>query len=129
MNTITGQIQGLAISEPTVLAAQEAAEDEEGDKPREVLEPQRVGLGECLKTCSYALAEVANQTGTTVKYAEALGDATQLLGAFGDISGTDFASASVTIEKMIARDRAFQAGGAFSEKTFLEALSRNTGRS
>lgn len=49
MNTITGQIQGLAISEPAVLAAQEAAEeDEEGVNPREVLEPQRVGLGECL---------------------------------------------------------------------------------
>jgi hypothetical protein len=51
------------------------------------------------------------------------------LGAFGDVSGTNVASVSVTIEKMIAKDRAFQAGGAFSEKTFLEALSRNTGRS
>ena len=124
VNTIIGQIQGLAISEPMILKAQETAEDEGKDIPQEVLEPQMVGLGECLKTCSYALAEVANQTGTTVKYAEALGDATQLLGTFGDISGIDFTKASVTIEEMIAKDRAFQASGAFSQDAFFAALSR-----
>jgi hypothetical protein len=43
-----------------------------------------------------------------------------------DVSGTDFASVSVTIEKMIAKDLAFQAGGAFSEKRHSSRHFRET---
>lgn len=125
VNTITDQIQGLAISEPAVFEAKESADGQELIVYDGALTSQRAGLVECLKTCSYTLAEVASETGTTVEHPEALNDATQLLGTFGDIKGTDFAAASTKIRKMIAKDRAFQAAGTFSENSFFQALSRN----
>lgn len=82
-------------------------------------------LAQCLKTASFTLAEVASQSGTTVKYAQCSKDATQLLGTFGDIKGTDFAAASTTVEKMVAKDTSFQAAGHFSENAFAAALDRN----
>lgn len=124
---MTGQIQGLTMltSRLSLFAPGEGIAGEELLQYQETILSQRSGLADCLKSCSYTLAEVASETGAKIEHAEALKDATQLLGTFGDIKGIDFAKASTTIKKMVATDNAFQAVGNFSEAAFAAALSRN----
>jgi hypothetical protein len=124
---MTGQIQGLTMltSQLNLFESSDEARGKELILYQEQAAAQKEGLAKCLKASSFTLAEVASQTGTTIKYAESLNDATQLLGTFGDIKGTDFAAASTAIEKMVAKDQSFQAAGHFSEDAFAAALGRN----
>ncbi len=116
MCTISGQIQGLEISMNAV--------DESGRDKSEVilkaLEEHNTAFRQCLKACTSALAETAKGTGTTVKYAEALNDARQLIGVIGNV---DPGGETAIIEVMIAKDRAVQFGGSISSDVALAMLN------
>lgn len=119
MSAISGQIQGLEIS-------MHAVADSDPDKSEAImktLEEHNTALGQCLKACTSALAETSKGTGTTIKYAEALNEALQLIGTIGKV---DPGGEMAMIEKMIAKDRAVQFGGNISTEVALKMLNAHS---
>lgn len=116
MSGISGQIQGLEIS---MHAVAESGPDK-SEAILKALEEHNTALGQCLKACTSALAETSKGTGTTIKYAEALNEAMQLIGTIGKV---DPGGETAMIEKMIAKDRAVQFGGNISADVALAMLN------
>lgn len=123
MDNITGQIQGLTIGAPSVVEPGDVTDEQGLSTVRETTEKQIASLGECLKTCTLALAETSATTGTTVKHAEALDSATLLFGNIGNVAGTDIKTAAVTAEKIIARDQSVMFSGNIAEDIARAALA------
>lgn len=116
MSVISGQIQGLEISMQSVA-------DSNPDKLEAImkaLEEHNTALGQCLKACTSALAETSKRTGTTIKHAEALNEARQLIGIIGKV---DPGGEQAVIESMTARDHATQFGGQISTEVALAMLN------
>ena len=116
MCSITGQIQGLEISMHTIV---ESGPDK-SEAVLKALEEHNIAFRQCLKVCTSALAETARGTGTTIKYAEALNEAKQLIGVIGKV---DPGGETAIVEVMIAKDRAVQYGGSISSDVALAVLN------
>lgn len=116
MSGISGQIQGLEIS---MHAVAESAPDK-SEAILKALEEHNMALGQCLKACTSALAETSKETGTTVKYAEALDEARQLMANIGTV---DQSGGTVRIDKMIAKNHAWQVAGNLSTDAALAILT------
>jgi hypothetical protein len=84
------------------------------------LEEHNIAFRQCLMACTSALAETARGTGTTIKYAEALDEARQLIGVIGKV---DPGGETAVVEVMIAKDRAVQFGGSISSEVALAMLN------
>ena len=117
MSSISGQMQGLDIGMHAV------AESNANDTAAilSMLEEQNASLKRCLEACTKVLAASSQETGTIVRYAEAIDSAKQLIGNIGNIDPLSKAS---VIDKMIAKNNAVQIGGKVSAEVALAVLCR-----
>ena len=115
MNRLSGQIQGIEISQQAAIEA--------GAPQREfanIMEQQSIALAACLKSCTVALSSTAQSTGNTFKYARTFDDARQLIGTIGDVRGGGPAN---TFGTLIAQDRSRQMAGSVEGKVALDFMN------
>ena len=116
MSSISGQMQGLDIGIHAV------AESNANNTVAilNMLGEQNASMKRCLEACTNVLAASSEETGTTVRYAEAIDAAQQLIGNIGNVDPSSKAS---VIDKMIARNNALQIGGNVSAEVALAVLN------
>jgi len=125
ISSFAGQAQGLQLAMQSLSLGSISKDDLEAVVVN-ALDQQSVMLARCLKLCDSVLRETTIVTGTSVKHAETFDTANQWVGNIGfDGSGGDASGApAVVVDRLIARNQAFQGAGNMSKEAAKDFFRR-----